>query len=525
MKSCSSIEKIAHLISSCKQYGIEEFVITSGGRNAPIADYFLHFLPEARYWNYFEERSAGFFALGRTLIHQKPCAVITTSGTAVAELLPSVVEAFHQGKPLVIISADHLSSSNLGISQSIQQVGIFSHFVEGSIDLKDSKTLPFEAWNSLLPWHINLRLEEDWNQKDFQTIAQYPRIEKKTTSLVLEERKKLEAFLQLKRDENFIVFLGGLGGDSDKEAVLAFLKMLNAPVIADPTSGLREKLKNLLLINGDFCLDQISPHKVLRIGDVPISSSWQKLDKIDVSVCSLSSRGWYGLKKKGILLTSDIASLLSSLSFDFISHFNPWEELEKERRKKIKNLLKKYPLSEQSLFFQVSKLASNASSLYLGNSLPIREWAAYSDIHFSFTDVFANRGVNGIDGQIATWLGVSADKNDSWAILGDLTTLYDLSSLGLLAQTKNENRVLVVVNNKGGQIFSRLERMQRNQMVDLMLNKHQLCFQALADFWKMNYSIMDCSSFSFENKEKKKATLLEVCPDLEQSRLFEEELS
>ena len=93
------------VLDSCAEAGITDYVVCAGARNAPL----VLALVEAEgiaLWNHFEERSAGFFALGRTTDTGRPCAVVTTSGTAAAELLPAVIEAHYQGRPLLVITAD-----------------------------------------------------------------------------------------------------------------------------------------------------------------------------------------------------------------------------------------------------------------------------------------------------------------------------------------------------------------------------------------------------------------------------------
>lgn len=94
----------AHMFSFLKQCDVDTVIICAGARNAPFV-----FHLEAQNFKqiyFFEERSAAFFALGLMKQKNKPVAIITTSGTAAAELLPATIEAFYQGLPLVLITAD-----------------------------------------------------------------------------------------------------------------------------------------------------------------------------------------------------------------------------------------------------------------------------------------------------------------------------------------------------------------------------------------------------------------------------------
>ena len=98
----------------------------------------------------------------------------------------------------------------------------------------------------------------------------------------------------------------------------------------------------------------------------------------------------------------------------------------------LEELLEAYPDSEPALVRAISHFACIGTGIYLGNSLPVREWNQFAQWIRPVTSIRANRGTNGIDGQVSTWLGCSAEQQDAWAILGDLTTLYDLAAPALL---------------------------------------------------------------------------------------------
>ena len=121
-------ETALDVVHRCLRAGVGEFVICAGARNAALIEALAR--AEAaglvRVWRHFEERSAGFFALGRTMETGRPCAVVTTSGTAAAELLPPVIEAYYQDRPLVAITADRPAAfRGSGAPQCIEQPGIF----------------------------------------------------------------------------------------------------------------------------------------------------------------------------------------------------------------------------------------------------------------------------------------------------------------------------------------------------------------------------------------------------------------
>ena len=115
-------------MESSLRAGISEFVVCAGARNGALLEALARAEKAgvARVWRHFEERSAGFFALGRTMETGLPCAVVTTSGTAVAELLSPVIEAFYQARPLVAITADRPEQfRGTGAPQTMDQINIF----------------------------------------------------------------------------------------------------------------------------------------------------------------------------------------------------------------------------------------------------------------------------------------------------------------------------------------------------------------------------------------------------------------
>jgi len=141
----SNVDVARQLLDQVRSLGVEDFCVCSGSRNAPLI------AAVDRAYSFVDERSAGFFAVGRAKRDEKPVAVITTSGTAVAELLPAAVEAYYSGVPLVLITADRPARyRGTGAPQAIEQESIFGVYAERSI----------EKWNRRMPLHINIEFDE-----------------------------------------------------------------------------------------------------------------------------------------------------------------------------------------------------------------------------------------------------------------------------------------------------------------------------------------------------------------------------
>ncbi len=153
-------ETLSHLVA----LGVESFVVCAGARNAPIVTSLLavEAEKELQVFHHFDERSAAFFALGLAKSSGVPAAVLTTSGTAVAELHGAVIEAFYAGIPLIAVTADRPPSfRGSGAPQAIEQAGIFGPCAPIALDVQQLVDLSgVVAWNQREPLHINVCLEE-----------------------------------------------------------------------------------------------------------------------------------------------------------------------------------------------------------------------------------------------------------------------------------------------------------------------------------------------------------------------------
>jgi 2-succinyl-5-enolpyruvyl-6-hydroxy-3-cyclohexene-1-carboxylate synthase len=507
--------KAVEVVESSLKAGISEFVVCAGARNAALLEALARAekAGAARIWRHFEERSAGFFALGRTMETGQPCAVVTTSGTAVAELLPPVIEAFYQARPLVAITADRPEQfRGTGAPQSMDQVGIFGdHAWAGEL----------AGWDGKRPLHWNVELEETFEpgSEDFEGIVVGDFLPAKDRIDVA----RLARWLREEVYRGMVVLIGGLEPE-EREEVFHFCRALEAPVVAEATSGLREALQALTIPDADRVLKLQPPGKILRLGDVPSGRFWRDLEDLpDVSIWSLCRNGLPGLARSSDVLRGCLSRLLPALgdvepvedALDYLPRCSG-------RATMIDELLEAYPDSEPGLVRTLSHYVSVGSGLFLGNSLPIREWNVYAQRERPVQNVRANRGVNGIDGQVSTWMGWTADLTDAWAVVGDLTALYDMAAPFVIEQVNNQGRVLAIINNGGGKIFGRLPRLEsmNPRAAECLLNPHAADLAGLATLWGMNYlRVSRTDDFDgFESGDK--MLLLEIVPDTGQTERF-----
>ncbi len=492
-----------------QQIKVDHVVVCAGARNAP----FVIHLEKQNFKNihYFEERSAAFYALGLMESSGKPVAIITTSGTAAAELLPTTIEAYYQGLPLILITADRPKAyRGSGAPQTIHQPGLFSYYVEQCLDW-DVNTAEFRIETALnRPVHLNICFDE-------------PLIDSLSPILQMEKHTHLEKpFFKVAQKADFqkikkpLVVVGQLH-QSHVADVITWIRKVKAPVYLESLSQLRgeKSIAAYVLESTDVMVKKIFEHKlcesIVRIGNVPTLRIWRDLENtfINVTVYNFTNQNFSGLARpcENYKINFNEAIEDNSPALTKIKEFDT-----KLQREKLKLLLQ-YPESEAACVRHLST-AVNGAAVYLGNSLPIREWDEFSvGILSKNQPVYANRGANGIDGQVSTYLGWAVQKTLSWCVVGDLTALYDLAALGLAGNTSTVQRV-VIINNFGGQIFSKV--FNNNKFV----NTHGIEFKMWASMWKWDYHMVK-SQADFKNiADAGLNSVIEIQPDPLQSKLF-----
>lgn len=480
--------------------GVQEFVVCAGARNSALIVVLAALGDKVRLWRHFDERAAGFFAIGRIRATERPVAVVTTSGTAAAELLPAVIEAHYQGLPLVALTADrpkHYRGS--GAPQAIEQPWIFSSYAEMS-DISQADELAVEVddwvenWGWLGPLHVNVCLDEIaaermafLRRRGIDDIVVLPVfiILGAAYSIVHRFRSYLsEAALDPVIAANRLLTVG------DRSQIeMSVIATGQGLIYAEAASGLRDDpyLEARLLRCGDATLRHLPVSEVWRFGCVPAIRFWRDLEeRKDVTVHTVSIGRYTGLArvaKKTACPKDGLPPVESPLpATEYIAR-------DAALYARLGELLTRFPNSEPALIRRLSQIIPPAATVFTGNSLAIREWnlcAEYGRHH----RVHVLRGANGIDGNLSAFLGVAADEPESWCITGDLTALYDLNAPWMLRQLSPGRRRFVVIQNAGGKIFSRLPSLRglTERERALMENPHHISLRGWAEMWGMDHA-------------------------------------
>ena len=452
--------------------GVREVCVAAGARNAPLVAALLA-SRGVKIWNFFEERSAAFFALGRIIADRQPVAVVTTSGTAAAELLPATIEAHYQGLPLVLVTADRPKCyRGSGAPQAIEQVGLFGCYAEslGDWDVSHQFHSSHQP-HSNRPLHLNVCLDEPLD-------TNVPGIDFSATGRPQHPGDRVPCSLECD-----LVLASGMHPADAAEAA-AFLAQLGAPIIAEATSNLHgfRELQPLLIPGGERALQSARSAHVLRLGAVPSWRWWRDLESQPrIHVTNLTRTQFSGLARTENVETLAWDNIHSS---QFAVVDPPCGILRFEPE------FEKFPGSEPGWMRQLVEVIPAGSRVFLGNSLPIREFNLALQTAQPGVEFFANRGANGIDGLVSTFLGTSAvHHGECWLILGDLSALYDLAAPWVIAQMHHPKLRIVIINNGGGKIFSRVASMRAlpEAARNVIENRHSMSFEPWAQLWGMEY--------------------------------------
>lgn len=466
MPSSPAQRLAAEVLALLAASGVEHVFLAPGARSQAlaIAAAQLADAEKLELHVHLDERSLGFTALGAALATGEAVALITTSGTAVANLHPAVLEANHSGVPLLLLTADRPHElRGVGANQTTEQVGIFADAVRVCFDVEapteDSPAIDevrFVVAEALAaakglkggrpgPVQVNLAFREPLSATEPDASL----LEVEPLDILLEE-PELE-FAILDGDVPTIVVAGAEAGPEANELAEAF----GWPLLAEPSSGARFGDN---LIQGYRKVIDSHPELVEAIGRVIVfgkpTLSRQVIrlmyrESIEVVVVRSRTMGKFDVAHRASAFVDEV-TVTSEPSGEWLSK---WTIADHQVRlaEPVSGVLTRREIVEQ-----IWESTSGAENLVLGASRMIREaetWAPGKPIN-----VFANRGLAGIDGTVATATGIAlATKQKTRALIGDLTLLHDAGSLAIDPGHPNVNLQLIVVNDRGGSIFESLE--------------------------------------------------------------------
>lgn len=493
--------------------GIIEFSVCPGSRNSPLVECLMESPSLVKHF-WYEERSAAFFAVGRARASKRPVAIVTTSGSAVGELLPAVMEAYYTAVPIVLITADRPRRfRGTGAPQSVEQEGLFGLYTRFSQDLEGEEPCLIRNWDQAGPAHLNICLEDP---KSYNSPRMGISLSQNTAHHKKPYHTDPSALVKFFNKSSSPLVIVSTLGEEEREPVIRFLQKMKAPIYCESGSGLRECAGLATLqLHMDKSFWELSAANgyridgVLRLGGVPVTRLWRDLEDraYTLAECSISSVPFSGLSW-GNHIQTDLKSFLPKFKIpeDWnCCDFAAWKTKDNERHRELEECFDSFPSSEPALFKALSKQIPPGSMVYLGNSLPVREWDLAATLECKNFRIETSRGVNGIDGQLSTFLGLCEPGRENWVILGDLTMLYDFAALWILQAMPSIHVKIVVINNHGGKLFA---RMYQNPVFQ---NIHDYDFEHFAKCWKIPYICLNGTAEPSCTLPKQ--AFVEICPD------------
>ncbi len=518
------------IVAELVRNGVDYFCISPGSRSTPLVAAAAA-NEKAKKIVCIDERSSGYHAVGYARATSRPAVVITTSGTAAANLLPAVTEASRDRLPLIMLTADRPEELvKAGANQTIDQRGLFGKFVLSDHDLECPDTwLPpelildvidhavFSAIDQAGPVHINCRYDKPLEPCKVEIEKRYTKgiaawqssneiYTKKDTSFRWECEDQITPLAEIvnKTDRGMIV-IGKLTSNAQRQALRKLIEKINWPVYADITSSMRLGVRatgtiryyDQELLSAEFN-DLAGPETVLHFGRRVTSKRLPEFfdanRPADYVVINENTYDYTPTDAVTMKIDEDVASVCDKLA-ELVNEKAPGKYAEFMNTKgALADDIIKENISEQEKLtevFAASEISANlpkGSCLFLSNSMPVRDMDLYRSSGVKDIICAANRGVSGIDGIVSTACGMAAGANKlTTVIVGDMAFMYDINALAL-ARAIDVPVIIVLINNHGGGIFDFMPIAEHADICGKYFTaEHDFDFKGVCETFKIRY--------------------------------------
>ncbi|MGZ3807915.1 MAG: 2-succinyl-5-enolpyruvyl-6-hydroxy-3-cyclohexene-1-carboxylic-acid synthase, partial [Bacteriovorax sp.] len=501
---------------------ISHFYLSPGMRNAPLIAALTnaqHFCPELTITMCIDERAGGYRALGYAKATGRPSVLICTSGTAMANYMPAVIEAKKSNLPLIVLSADRPPELTFcDDNQTIDQTKFYGDYVQGEMGLgaPSVEISPLALTSSLSnlihkslfpqkgPVHFNCAFREPLEAVHKEMPSEYLKlaalqIERKgpstryMSSSTTPERADIEEIVHiLKESKTGLLIVGSLNPYDQTDEVVSFIKKLNWPVYFDVSSSLKYQFNLACNALPTFdhpevqeALVKSPPETIFHIGGRLTSKHYysflKQVPSINLITLSRNIEKEDPSHHTKMRINADINSTLKAIAERMQDQAFPVKKLDLNfdsfTRQKIK-LIDEGPLAYPLISKVIIDHIKDESILYIGNSTVVRSFDAY----FSYSTqkkvtVATNRGVSGIEGFIASSAGfIDGKQKQVYLVIGDVSFIHDLNSLYFLKDLKTALKI-VLINNDGGGIFTLLPIHKEKNVLNYITSPHGQTFK------------------------------------------------
>lgn len=426
-----------------------------------------------------DERSAAFAALGHGLATQRPALVLCSSGTAGAHFYAGVIEADAAAVPLIVVTADRPPELwARGAPQTIDQTHLYGthvrDFVEPGVaeDLDPTTWRPLarRLWNSATglvpgPVHANLSFRDPLT--GIPDTLPEPIEANESATVAIANATTIDDLQQRLSPSAGVIVVGR--SQTEPAAILKLAEHLGWPVLSDHRSGCRSPSSAVVVRCFDSLLRSPSfasshrPDVVLRIGEIVASKALsQWLSASAAAGTSVLSSRPHGrnidpesiasvqFDEPGVI--AELADRMTGAAAD-PAWLTRWSDADRAAVAALDTVIADSPQPNEIAIAQACvRAVPTGGALVLSSSMPIRDVEWFGPNRDDIT-VLANRGANGIDGVVATALGVALAGQPTVCLIGDVAFLHDSSTL-IALQRRTADLTIVVTNNDGGGIFS-----------------------------------------------------------------------
>ncbi|MGH7961688.1 MAG: 2-succinyl-5-enolpyruvyl-6-hydroxy-3-cyclohexene-1-carboxylic-acid synthase [Candidatus Binatia bacterium] len=527
---------VGAFVDALARSGVSRVCLCPGSRSTPLA-LLLRRHPAMMTWVHLDERSAAFFALGMAKASREPVVLVATSGTATVNFAPAVVEAYYARVPLLVLTADRPPElRGVGALQTIDQVRLYGSQVKWCVEMPlpetteeavgYARTIACRAVATARcdapgPVHVNfpfreplipVAAESSLGCDEQSTLRSIPRPAVTITQAPRRPDPVDLAALaaDLRTARRSLIVCGPQDDPHFPTAVAQLAAELEAPLLADPLSQVRCGVHHNSCVIDSYdaflrderCARDFAPEIVLRFGATPVSKllllylqryaacrqvlieegdGWHDPAASASEVVYAQPRAWC----EALLIALRSASGPSRQE-TWRAH---WQAVARQARATLhEHLLQSADFCEPRVFTELAALLPQGTTVFAGNSMPVRDLDTFFAGGRRSIRFLANRGASGIDGVVSTALGVSVVSSEPLVlVIGDLSFYHDLNGL-LAARRYGLRATIILLHNDGGGIFSFLPQAEESQdFEELFSTPHGLDFRPAADMYGLAY--------------------------------------
>ncbi len=499
----------------CYQLGVRHAVLSPGSRNAPLTISFARH-EGIKCVSVPDERSAGFVGLGIALEKHEPVVLCCTSGTALANYFPAIIEAFHQKIPLIVLSADRpLEWIGQGDGQCIDQPNFYGKFVKGSYVTLPDYEQKESAWllhrtlsdavnvsmsNTKGPVHVNIPFREPF----YPEVTDVPTkkckvVEKVHPVMTLDGEQILKINQRIKKYQKVLIVVGQTTGS---QVLSEQINLPQLPIVTECTSNLFED-KHVVKHHDTFLspsnwgnLGHLVPDLVITVGEHLISKNLKTFLRKN----NENMEHWHVGRHSDVADVFQCLTKTIQVSSEYFFHLLSYEPIDgdyvaewlfEEMKATIylRQFCRTHTFSELESVHQLVNKIPEQSILFAGNSMSVR----YANITRPSCQkriyTYANRGASGIDGTSSTAVGIALANPEKIVTLlvGDVAFLYDKNAFWL--DELPQNLRVVVLNNAGGGIFNMIEGPRKQpELNQYFVTEHDRTAKQVCEEAKVGYA-------------------------------------